>query len=189
MIRVGKVVEVDDKNAKVRVQIEDADAVITYWLPVVHQKTQHDKHYWLPDIGELVVCGFYEDDWDTGFVLGSIYNDKDKPPSQTRDKFVIEFKDGTRIEYDRTSHNLKIHVTGKVEIKATEVVVTGETVSLTASSISATATSISVNNLIVFPNGWSIAPSGNGLAFYDSSGYAVLIVRNDGIWFNGQKIK
>ncbi|MEJ5339388.1 MAG: hypothetical protein WHS43_07010 [Aquificaceae bacterium] len=42
---------------------------------------------------------------------------------------------------------------------------------------------------IVFPNGWSIAPSGNGLAFYDSSGYAVLIVRNDGIWFNGQKIK
>lgn len=41
---------------------------------------------------------------------------------------------------------------------------------------------------IVFPNGWSIAPSGNGLAFYDSSGYAVLIVRNDGIWFNGQKI-
>lgn len=58
--------------------------------------------------------------------------------------------------------------------------------SLTASSIS--ATSIFRSPRIVFPNGWSIAPSGNGLAFYDSSGYAVLIVRNDGIWFNGQKI-
>lgn len=45
MIRVGKVVAVDDKNAKVRVQIEDADAVVSYWLPVVHQKSQSDKHY------------------------------------------------------------------------------------------------------------------------------------------------
>ncbi len=119
MIRVGKVVAVDDKNAKVRVQIEDADAVITYWLPVVHQKTQEDKHYWLPDIGELVVCAFYEDDWDTGFVLGAVYNDKDKPPAETREKFVIEFKDGTRIEYDRAKHELRLTVKGDIIIEAT----------------------------------------------------------------------
>ena len=118
MIRVGKVVAVDDKNAKVRVQIEDADAVVSYWLPVVHQKSQSDKHYWLPDIGELVVCAFYGDDWDTGFVLGSIYNDKDKPPAETREKFVIEFKDGTRIEYNRASHELHISVKGDILIEA-----------------------------------------------------------------------
>lgn len=118
MIRVGKVVAVDDKNAKVRVQIEDADAVVSYWLPVVHQKSQSDKHYWLPDIGELVVCAFYGDDWDTGFVLGSIYNDKDKPPAETREKFVIEFKDGTRIEYNRASHKLHISVKGDILIEA-----------------------------------------------------------------------
>ncbi len=118
MIRVGKVVAVDDKTAKVRVQIEDADAVVSYWLPVVQQKTQNDKHYWLPDIGELVVCAFYEDDWDTGFVLGAVYNDKDKPPTQTRDKFVIEFKDGTRIEYDRAEHKLHINVKGDILIEA-----------------------------------------------------------------------
>lgn len=122
MIRVGKVVAVDDKNAKVRVQIEDADAVVSYWLPVVHQKTQDDKHYWLPDIGELVVCAFYEDDWDTGFVLGAVYNDKDKPPAQTKDKFVIEFKDGTRIEYDRESHKLHINVKGQLYLTAQQAV-------------------------------------------------------------------
>ena len=94
---------------------------------------------------------------------------------ETRDKFVIEFKDGTRIEYDRTSHNLKIHVTGKVEIKATDVVGTGETVTVVAGETTKIA-------------GSEIAISGYGLAFYDSSGYAVLIVRKDCIWFNGQKI-
>lgn len=119
MIRVGKVVAVDDKNAKVRVQIEDADAVISFWLPVVHQKTQNDKHYWLPDIGELVLCAFYENDWDTGFVLGALYTDKDKPPAKSRDKFVIEFKDGTRIEYDRVNHQLYIAVKGDIIIEAT----------------------------------------------------------------------
>ncbi|MEM4618916.1 MAG: phage baseplate assembly protein V [Desulfurococcaceae archaeon] len=118
MIRIGKVVAVDEKRAKVRVQIEDEDKVITYWLPVIQAKTQEDKHYWLPDIGELVVCAFYEDDWDTGFVLGAIYNDKDKTPAQSRDKFVIEFKDGTRIEYDRAGHRLHIRVRGDVLIEA-----------------------------------------------------------------------
>lgn len=118
MIRVGKVVEVDEKTAKARVQIEDADAVISWWLPVVHQKTKDDKHYWLPDIGELVLCAFYEDDWDTGFIIGAIYNDKDRPPVQSINKFVIEFKDGTKIEYDRQSHKLHIAVKGDILIEA-----------------------------------------------------------------------
>jgi len=118
MIRFGKVVAVDDKNAKVRVQIEDADAVVTYWLPVLHSKAQDDKAYWLPDVGELVVCAFYENDWDTGVVLGAVYNEKDRTPAQTRDKAVILFKDGTRIEYDRAAHKLSIHCVGDIEIVA-----------------------------------------------------------------------
>ncbi|MDW8136254.1 MAG: phage baseplate assembly protein V [Thermodesulfobacterium sp.] len=60
MILFGKVVAVDAKTARARVQIEDADGVVTFWLPVLHHKTQNDKHYWLPDIGEEVVCAFYE---------------------------------------------------------------------------------------------------------------------------------
>lgn len=116
MIRFGKVVAVDEKNARVRVQIEDADAVITYWLPVATHKSQDDKFYWLPDVGELVVCAFYENDWDTGVVLGAVYNQKDTPPATSRDKFVIQFKDGTRIEYDRSSHKLTIHSVGDIEI-------------------------------------------------------------------------
>lgn len=116
MIRFGKVVAVDEKNAKVRVQIEDADAVVTFWLPVATHKSQDDKFYWLPDIGEMVVCGFYENDWDTGVVLGAIYNQKDTTPAQNKDKFVIQFKDNTRIEYDRSSHKLTIHSTGDIEI-------------------------------------------------------------------------
>ncbi|MCS7215782.1 MAG: hypothetical protein NZ826_06495 [Thermodesulfovibrio sp.] len=38
-----KVVPVNAKTAQIRVQIEDADGVVTFWLPVLHYKTQNDK--------------------------------------------------------------------------------------------------------------------------------------------------
>jgi len=119
MIRLGKVVAIDEAKAKVRVQIEDADQVVTFWLPVLQQKAQDDKFYHLPDIGELVVCGFYSDDWDTGIVLGSIYNEIDLPSVSSKDKVHIRFKDGTEIEYDRAEHKYRVYVEdGEIEIIA-----------------------------------------------------------------------
>ncbi|MCX8041939.1 MAG: phage baseplate assembly protein V [Thermodesulfobacteriaceae bacterium] len=33
---------------------------LLFWLTVIHPKTQNNKYYWIPDIGEEVVCAFYE---------------------------------------------------------------------------------------------------------------------------------
>ena len=116
MFRVGKVVAVDEKTAKARVELEDADKVISYWLPVLHHKTQDDKFYWLPDLNELVLVGFLDYGIEQGFVLGAIYNEKDTPPIVDKDKIHIRFKDGTTIEYDRNTHKLLIHSVGDIEI-------------------------------------------------------------------------
>ena len=116
MFRIGKVVAVDEETAKVKVELEDTDKVISYWLPVVVQKAQDDKFYWLPDIGELVLVGFLDYGIEQGFVLGSIYNQQDKPPVADKDKMHIQFKDGTVIEYDRNTHKLLIHSVGDIEI-------------------------------------------------------------------------
>lgn len=118
MFRVGKVVAVDPKTAKARVEIEDIDKVITYWLPVIMPKTQDDKFYWLPDIGELVLIGFLDYGIEQGFILGSIYNEKDTPPVSDQNKMHIKFKDGTVIEYDRANNTLLIDVKGSITIKA-----------------------------------------------------------------------
>jgi len=118
VFRVGKVVAVDEKTAKARVELEDADKVITYWLPVVVQKTQNDKFYWLPDIGELVLVGFLDYGIEQGFILGSIYNEKDTPPVSDKNKIHIRFKDGTILEYSREEHKLFIDIKGNLEILA-----------------------------------------------------------------------
>ena len=55
LLRLGIVKEQDLSLARVRVTFGELDQMTSYWLPVVVPKTQDDKAYWLPDIGEQVV--------------------------------------------------------------------------------------------------------------------------------------
>ena len=116
LIKVGVVTNTYPDEAKVRVKIVSSDDEISYKLPVVVRKTQDDKDYWMPDIGEHVVCLFLGNGVEDGFVLGAIYSDKDKVPVESQDKWHKTFKDGTTIEYDRKSHVLSIHSVGDIAI-------------------------------------------------------------------------
>jgi len=116
MIKVGEVVAVDEKNCRVRVRLDDCDGMVSYWLPVIVPKSKDDKFYFLPDVGELVVCAFLDYGVEQGFVLGAIYNKKDLPPVSSRDKLHIKFKDGAVMEYDRKENVLKIESRGTLKI-------------------------------------------------------------------------
>src|SRR5208283_5084591 len=91
--RVGIVQAQDTARAKVRVVFPDYDEMISWWLPVIFSKTQDDKAYWIPDIGEQVVCLMDLRD-EAGAVLGAIYSRADTPPVNSADKFYLGFKDG-----------------------------------------------------------------------------------------------
>ncbi len=132
MIRRGIVVAVDEKTARVRVQMPDLDGIVSNWLPVLNHKTHNDKSYWMPDIGEYVIVAFDEEgEHSDGYVLGAIYNEADKPPVISKDKYFVRFSDGTEIEYDRKSHNLRISVNGNITIEATEnIVIKGSRIDL-----------------------------------------------------------
>jgi phage baseplate assembly protein V len=103
--RVGIVHEQDAAHAKVRVVFPDYDEVVSWWLPVVFAKTQNDKAYWIPDVGEQVVCLMDLRD-EAGAVLGAIYSNADAPPVSSADKFHLAFRDGASVDYDRAAHAL-----------------------------------------------------------------------------------
>jgi phage baseplate assembly protein gpV len=90
--------------------------MLSYWLPVVVPKTQNDKAYWLPDIGEQVVCLMDERD-EAGVILGAIYSQADSTPIQSADKFHLGFKDGAAMEYDRAEHVLALTFQDSTAIK------------------------------------------------------------------------
>ncbi len=106
-MRVGIVQQQDVSTARVRVVFPDLDRMTSYWLPIVVQKTQDDKAYWIPDIGEQVVC-LMDAHYEAGAVLGAIYSQADTTPVASANKFYLGFKDGAAFEYDRAAHVLSI---------------------------------------------------------------------------------
>lgn len=102
--RVGIVTLQDPSNCRVRVVFPDRDQLQTWWLPVVVAKTQNDKAYYLPDVGEQVVC-LMDDHNEDGAVLGAIYSTQDMPPGGiSADKIHWSARDGAVFEYDRAQH-------------------------------------------------------------------------------------
>ncbi len=114
--RVGIVQQQDTARAKVRVVFPDYDEMISWSLPVVFAKTQNDKAYWIPDIGEMVVCLMDLRD-EAGAVLGAIYSEADVPPVNSADKFHLAFRDGANLDYDRVAHVLELNFQDTTELK------------------------------------------------------------------------
>jgi phage baseplate assembly protein gpV len=114
--RVGIVQQQDPARAKVRVVFPDYDEMISWWLPLVFAKTQNDKAYWIPDVGEQVVCLMDLRD-EAGAVLGAIYSEADVPPVNSADKFHLAFKDGASVDYDRVAHLLDVLFQDTTELK------------------------------------------------------------------------
>lgn len=133
-IRQGVVTSVMADSARVRVQLTDADKTVTQPLPVLFPKTQKNKAYDLPDVGEHVVCVFLASGFEQGFVVGALYSDQDTVPVSDRDKTHYAFEDGAYFEYDRAAHKLTGYVPGDVEIEADDTVtVTATTVQVAGS--------------------------------------------------------
>lgn len=115
--RTGLVQEQDASGARVRVVFSDYDQMQSYWLPVVVPKTQNDKAYWLPDVGEQVVCLMDARD-EAGAVLGAIYSSADTTPAgMNADKWHLTTRDGASFDYDRAAHVLDLKFQDGAEIK------------------------------------------------------------------------
>ncbi len=122
MLRLGYVVEVLPEEARVRVECRDADCLQTYTLPVLAPKTRCDKGYWLPDLGEQVLCVFLPLGLEVGFVLGALYSLADVVPVASPDKAHLRWQDGAWVEYDRGSGEMQVHCRGSLTLAAEEIV-------------------------------------------------------------------
>ena len=128
VFRVGLVQAQDVRNCRVRVTFPDRHQLISWWLPIVVPKSQNDKGYWIPDIGEQVVCLMDAHDED-GAVLGAIYSSADTTPVQSADKWHVTWKDGSTFDYDRSTHTLAVNVVSNGTINIT---VNGGSANITA---------------------------------------------------------
>lgn len=81
----GVVTDVNDKEeklgrVKVKIPTLGMDTNGSHWLRVIsHGNGPNRGIWWLPEVGDEVVCGFEQGDMRYGYVLGGLHNGKDKP--------------------------------------------------------------------------------------------------------------
>lgn len=123
IVKEGVVSVVYPERHTARIEFEDKDGMLSAELPVLTSWAFDNKSYALPDVGEKVICLFMTnaDMTGTGIIIGSRYHDKSTPAVASQDKARLDFKDGTFIEYDRASHELKIECVGDIYIKGRQV--------------------------------------------------------------------
>ena len=124
LLRVGFVVEQIPEEAKVRVEFRDADMIETFKFAVLVPQTRCNKDWWLPDLGEQVLCICLPYGLERGFILGSFYNLQDVPMTFDPEKRRVNFLDGGWLEYNRATGEAQIHVPESIRIAAgTEVII------------------------------------------------------------------
>lgn len=114
MIRVGTVCDQNPAECSARVTFEDKDNMPSPELKILTRGSGNKKDYWMPDIGDQVVCIFANNDknFSSGWILGSFFSAKAPPQVANSDIMRIDFGDGSYIEHDRASGNLTITCKG-----------------------------------------------------------------------------
>jgi phage baseplate assembly protein V len=123
MVRAGTVSSVNPANSTARVEFDDKDGTVSPELHIIHRGSGANKDYWLPDVGEQVVCLFANNDknFSTGWILGTYFTEKQPPQVNDQNIRRLDFSDGTFMEYNRSTGALTINVVGEIKINGSTI--------------------------------------------------------------------
>lgn len=123
LIRVGIVTSTDPIKNTCRVTFEDKNNLVSSDLRILHRGSSAVKDYWMPAVGDEAVCIFATNDenYCDGFIVGTLFNEKDKPNANKQEITRIDFSDGTFIEHNAKSHTLRIECAGNIYLKGRRI--------------------------------------------------------------------
>lgn len=132
-VRVGYVSSIDYENGFCEVHYPDRDDTVTEKVPFLS-----NREYRMPEVEDMVAVLHPGDSPEDAVVLGTIYNEKLKPPEGKKGVFRKEFSnnDGQAYrKFDANSKEMTDHVDGKhiLEAKSLEIKVGGATVTISES--------------------------------------------------------
>lgn len=115
MLRFGKISAFDPETGLAKVSFEE-DGIVTDWIPVLKKNTLKNKHAHVMDVGEHVAC-MMDENAENGVVMGAI-NSKNEAPGAVKGADIegVAFEDGTTVEYNRSTNELKINCMGDVKV-------------------------------------------------------------------------
>ena len=124
MLKYGFICEFDAEAGRARVDFKE-DGFVSAWLPFLVPFAQDTKMSIPVAINEQV-CVLCDTHVEDSVILGAVVNNTDKPyTGASKNKFGVNFSDGCKVEYDFATSILQVNTTGKVELSATTIDLTG----------------------------------------------------------------
>ena len=123
MVRIGTVTATNPAAMTARVTFEEKDGLVSPELPIITRGSGGNRDYWLPDVGDEVVCLYSANDknFTTGWILGTYFTEKHPPNAAAQDVRRVDFGDGSFIEFNRAAGSLTIQCTGPVTINGATI--------------------------------------------------------------------
>jgi uncharacterized protein involved in type VI secretion and phage assembly len=124
-------------RVKVRLPWLDPDAE-SAWARVATPMAGNERGlFYLPEVDDEVLLAFEHGDLDYPYVIGALWNGKDKPPETNSDgknnKRLIKSRSGMTVLLDDTSGSEKVEIADKDGKEKIVIDVAGKKVSLTSS--------------------------------------------------------
>ena len=124
LIYCGIVCEQNAAAGTVKVTREDKGDKVTGELFVLQRGTKETKDFWIPAIGDAVLCiqlpNFSGKGTGEGFVLGAFYSSVDAPVESSPEARSVHFADGSYVKSDGAG-NMEIHAAGNLTITGATV--------------------------------------------------------------------
>lgn len=114
LLRLGKIIKVDHDARKVQVQTGE----LTPWLNWPTEMGRNFKRWRPLRVGTQVLIGCLSGDPAQANILGMLYTEDLQSPSVDPDIDLIEFNDGTKLQYNSSNSTLLIDCTGPVTVKS-----------------------------------------------------------------------
>jgi len=119
-LHIGKVVQMHDDPAKEnKIQVEipllNGDKNNVWARMTNFWASSKYGSFFIPDVGDEVVLGFFNDDPCHAVILGSLYSSKQAPPYPLADKNdmrAISTKSGLKLEFDETKKSITVVTPG-----------------------------------------------------------------------------
>lgn len=109
LFRIGKVVELDEANARVKLSVS---GLTTDWLPWCTARAGKTRTWSPPQIGEQVAMASPFGDMGQAVILGSLFSDDNAAPAASKDQETTVYPDGSTVDYNSATNTMTVTVAG-----------------------------------------------------------------------------
>lgn len=116
LVRIGRVAQLDEANARVKL---DVAGLQTDWLPWSAMRAGKTRSWSAPQVGEQVILASPYGDLGQAVILGSLFSDENPAPAQSKDQETILYPDGAKQDYNSAAHTylLDVPAGGKITLR------------------------------------------------------------------------